>query len=192
MDNFKKSSGHRAVRFFGKHRFEHWYRDNSVYFITSATRGHAHLFDSDAAKEVFWDRFDYYTNQSGFAVWIVTLMSNHYHCVGYMKEASRLGEMMRKLHGSVAKLVNDLLPERHRPFWRERAGRDYFDRCVRDLKQLGRAYNYTIRQSVRHSIKRDWEEYPHTRVYVPLEECERIAVERDVFRGLERRPRRAQ
>ncbi len=31
----RKSSATRNKYFDGKHRFEHWYRDNQVYFITS-------------------------------------------------------------------------------------------------------------------------------------------------------------
>ena len=33
--------------------------------------------------------------------------------------------MMQKIHGSVAKLVNDLLPERRVPFWRDLADKNY-------------------------------------------------------------------
>lgn len=58
-------------------------------------------------------------------------MDNHYHFVGHLKVGAELRELMRKLHGSVAKLVNDLLPERRVPFWRGEDGHDYFDAvCV--------------------------------------------------------------
>jgi len=33
--------------------------------------------------------------------------------------------MMRKIHGSVAKLVNDILPERHKPFWAEKRNKGW-------------------------------------------------------------------
>ena len=42
-------------------------------------------------------------------------MDNHYHLVGYLKRGENLGPFMRQFHGSVAKLVNDLLPERLKP-----------------------------------------------------------------------------
>ena len=45
--------------------------------------------------------------------------------------------MMQRLHGSVAKLVNDLLPQRLTPFWRDAEGKGYFDGCIRDEKQAG-------------------------------------------------------
>lgn len=77
--------------------------------------------------------------------------------------------MMRRIHGSVAKLVNDLLPERRKPFWREAGGNDYFDGCIRDELQCRRAYRYTQRQSVRHRLCRDWRQYPHTRCAIALD-----------------------
>ena len=96
-------------------------------------------------------------------------MSNHYHVVGYCRIGSGLGQMMRKIHGSVAKLVNDLLPERRVPFWREAGHQDYFDGCLRDEKQCRLAYRYTLTQSVRHGICPDYRDYPHTRVSINVD-----------------------
>ena len=99
----------------GRHRFEHWDRDNTVYFITAKCRDHFAAFGSEEAKRVFWDRFDHWTAYFGFVPWITSLLSNHYHKLGYLKVGENLGTMMQRIHGSVAKLVNDLLPERHLP-----------------------------------------------------------------------------
>ena len=121
----------------GKHRFEHWYRDNTVYFIT--------------------------------ARWVTTLLNNHYHTLGYLGLGPNLGPMMQRIHGSVAKLVNDLLPERRVPFWRLDKTGDYFDGCIRDEVQCRRAYRYTLTQSTRHHVARDWRDYPHTRQAIDLD-----------------------
>ncbi|HYE18608.1 MAG TPA: transposase [Tepidisphaeraceae bacterium] len=179
--HLRKSSGTRNERWENRHRFEHWYRDNSVYFITSSTRDHFPAFASEHAKQVFRDRFTHYANAHGFETWVVTLMNNHYHTLAYVARADGLGEMMRKIHGSVAKLVNDLLPERRKPFWRERGGRDYFDGCLRDATQLRRAHGYTVRQSVRHGVCADWRAYGHTRVFVSAEEGVELARARNAF-----------
>jgi hypothetical protein len=117
----------------------------------------------------------------GFELWVASLMANHYHVIGYVGDAKGLGEMMRKIHGSVAKLTNDLLTERRKPFWRERGGRDYFDGCLRDVKQLTRAYGYTLRQSVRHTVCADPGKYPHTKVWRELNECVSIAVKKNAL-----------
>lgn len=86
------------------------------YFITARCRDGLPAFASEAAKSVFWDRFGHYTAAHEFQPWAATLMDNHYHVVGYCKVGGELRHLMRKLHGSVAKLVNDLLRVRHVPF----------------------------------------------------------------------------
>jgi hypothetical protein len=82
-----------------------------------------------------------------FNPWVTSLLANHYHTVGYVAVGIELKEMMRKLHRSVAKLVNDLLEVRLVPFWGKGENRDYFDGCLRDETQLTRSYpTYFARQ----------------------------------------------
>ena len=166
---FRKSNPSKAEFFNGKHRFEHWYRDNTIYFITSSTRDHFHAFAREDAKLIFWERFSYYTKLHGFVPWITTLLSNHYHTLGYLERGEELGEMMRKLHGSVAKLANDTFPLRHTPFWREKGHHDYFDGCIRDELQCRRAYKYILTQCRRHHICSDPRDYPHTHVSIDVD-----------------------
>ena len=90
----------------GEHRFEHWYVDNQVYFITARCRDRYPAFASEEAKAIFWDRDEHYARLHGFVPWVTTLADNHYHGLGYLKEGKELGQMMRKIHGSIAKLVN--------------------------------------------------------------------------------------
>lgn len=176
MPSFRSSS-HSSEEFrAGRHRFEHWYRDNTVYFITARCREGYPAFASPKAKAVFWDRFEHYTAAYRFEPWITSLLDNHYHVVGYCTIGEHLGQMMRKIHGSIAKLVNDLLPERRVPFWREAGSqKDYFDGCLRDEMQLRRSYRYTLTQSERHGLCADFRAYPHTRVRIDLNEAVRRA-----------------
>ena len=64
MRNFRKSSVSHHEFYEDKHRFEHWYRDNTVYFITPRCRDRYPAFQSDEAKAVFWDRFTHYTQRN--------------------------------------------------------------------------------------------------------------------------------
>jgi hypothetical protein len=98
VGNFSRSHPSTPEHFQGKHRFEHWYRDNQVYLITARTRDGVPVFESEAAKAVFWDRFAHYTSIHDFEVWIVSLLVNHYHAVGYLRVGIELKEMMRKIH----------------------------------------------------------------------------------------------
>jgi REP element-mobilizing transposase RayT len=123
---------------------------------------------SEKAKEIFWDRFWFYVKKYNLYVWIVTLMDNHYHVIVHVQDKEVMPEFMQRLHGSVAKLVNDVLPERHLPFWRTKGSRDYYDGCLRNEKQVRRAYKYTLKQAVRAGVVRDWRKYNHTKVLIHL------------------------
>jgi hypothetical protein len=50
-----------------------------------------HAFDSEEAKLIFWDRFNHWTAYYGFVPWVTTLLSNHYHTIGYLKVGANLG-----------------------------------------------------------------------------------------------------
>jgi REP element-mobilizing transposase RayT len=163
------------------YRFEHWHVDNQIYFITARCRDQFSAFATEAAKAVFWDRFNHYTTEFGFVPWVTSLLDNHYHTLGYLRIGKNISPMIQRLHGSTAKLVNDLLPMRYLPFWRDAKGREYFDGCIRDEKQARLAYRYTLTQSVRHGIVRDWRNYPHTHVRVELEAAIRRSLELRAF-----------
>ena len=178
---FRKSSYNSREHFNGRHRFEHWYRDNTIYFITARCRDRYPAFQSEAAKAIFWDRFGHYTKEFGFTPWITSVMDNHYHFMGHLKIGNNLGPMMQRLHGSVSKLVNDLLPERRVPFFRSANHHDYFDGCLRDVLQADRTFRYVRNQSVRHGIVSDPALYPHTRIQVECERGIRRAVQLNAF-----------
>ena len=147
----------RVLRYQDRCRFEHWLVDNQVYFITARCRDGHLSFASDEAKAVFWDRFTQYTTEFAFTPWVTSLLANHYHTIGYLKCGDVLPKMMQRIHGSVAKLVNDLLPERRGRFWRDAKGREYFDGCIRSERQARLAYRYTLTQAVRARQLNCWQ-----------------------------------
>ena len=181
MEGFRKSSHTRREVHNRDHRFEHWYKDNQVYFITARCRDRYPAFRTDAEQEIFWERFDHYTRLYGFSPWVTSLVINHYHTLGYLRVGENLGPMMQRLHGSVAKLVNDALPERRVPFWRARGGRDYFDGCIRNERQCRLAYRYVLTQCRRHGICDEWQHYRGTRVDIDLDRGVRRACELEAF-----------
>jgi hypothetical protein len=152
-----------------------------LYFITSRTRYGFPAFDTDEAKLIFWDRFDHYTKLHGFTPCVTTLMNNHYHTVGHLKVGEELGEMMRKIHGSVAWMVMKEIGVRHVPFWRSKGNKDYFDGCLRDVLQATRAYRSTRLQAVRAGLVTDWRDYAHAHVNVECEPMVRRALQLKCF-----------
>ena len=181
MPRIRKSAPSDNEFYEGQHRFEHWYVDNQVYFLTARVRDHHPALRTENAKAIFWDRFDHYTKLYRFVPWVTSVMDNHYHSLGYLRVGDNLGPLMQRLHGSVAKLVNDLLPERVAPFWGDVKHNDYMDGCIRDEKQGRCAYRYTLTQSVRHGIVTDHRLYAHTRVNVELDRAIKRAYELGAF-----------
>jgi hypothetical protein len=169
----------------GAHRFEHWCVDNQVHFITARRRAQFPAFASEQAKQVFWDRFTHYAAQLTFEPWITSLIDNHYHILGFLAVGENLKTLMQRLHGSVAKLVNDVLESQGTPrytnFWRDQRGHEYFDGCLRDETQLRRTWRYIERQAERHGICDDWRSYPHTRATITHDAALKLAIERDGF-----------
>jgi REP element-mobilizing transposase RayT len=176
-----KSGASRKEWYKGAHKFEHWYVDHSVYLITSRVRAKRHVFTQPQACDIFWAKFEQYAGENTFEPWIVTLMSNHYHVLGYLKEGNRLGEMMRKFHGSVAWMVCKALVITHKPFWRDDAHRDYFDGCLRDESQLRRTFKYIQNQAQRAGLIGSGQAYHNTRIYIPLDRCLELARERNAL-----------
>jgi hypothetical protein len=80
----KRLSRSSSPRYHGRHRYEHWLVDNQVYFLTARCRDRFPAFATEAAKHIFWDRFDHYTAEFGFVPWVTSLMDNHYHTLGYL------------------------------------------------------------------------------------------------------------
>jgi REP element-mobilizing transposase RayT len=164
-----------------KHRFEHWYVDNQGYFITARCRDRFPAFASEQAKTTFWEKLEQYAREFGFVLWIVTIMDNHFHLLGYLKRGVDLKTMMQRLHGSVAKLVNDMLPERRAEFWRDSKGREYFDGCIRNALQGRRTFRYIERQALRHGVRCEQRIYRHTRKYIEMERAIQRAEEINAF-----------
>ena len=101
----QKSHGWDHKRLPGPDPFQHWYRDNQVYFITARCRDGFPTFASDAAKAVFWDRFVHYTAMHQFQPRVATLMNNHYHLVLQTPEPN-LSRGMQWLNGTYAAWFN--------------------------------------------------------------------------------------
>jgi len=179
----RMGTGDRVYR--GKHRREHWYIDNQVYFITARCRDRYPAFASTQAKTIFWDRFNHYTHQFGFVPWVTSLLDNHYHTLGYLKVGRNLGVMMQRIHGSVAKLVNDVLESqglpRHERFWKQSNRHDYFDGAIRDETQARRAYRYTLGQAQRHGVLVEAATYAHTHVKIEVDSAVKRALDLKAF-----------
>ena len=49
-------------------------------------------------ETIFWDRFNYYAVKYGFVPWIISLLDNHYHTLGYLRIGESLRHQAQNLH----------------------------------------------------------------------------------------------
>jgi REP element-mobilizing transposase RayT len=110
MAEFKKGSSAKKEFYNGRHRREHWYRDNTVYFLTVRCTDRFPAFASEEAKTIFWRQFTKYTSEHHFDVWICTLLDNHYHAIGYLPHGPDLAPMIRKIHAPWQSLLTIYFP----------------------------------------------------------------------------------
>ena len=179
IDRFSRS---RTTAYQGRHRYEHWLVDNQVYFLTARCRDRFPAFATEAAKAVFWDRFDHYTAEFGFVPWVTSLLDNHYHTLGYLRVGANLPKMMQRIHGSVAKLVNDLLPSTAQSVLARREGQGILRRLhSRRSDRRGLHIGTRLRNLFGTESSADWRDYQHTHVNVELERAIARALEIDAF-----------
>lgn len=189
MSFTRKSNQAKQRTYKGQHRFEHWYRDNQVYFITAKTSCATPVFTTKQACDLFWQTFDQATSANGFTPWVTALLNNHYHTLGYLKTGDNLPKMMQAIHGKVAKQINDLIragelkfPRQPlKPFWGQKGKKTYFDGCIRDETQATRAFYYTRNQAVRAKLVKHWQAPPNTRIHLELNQALPRATQRNAF-----------
>ena len=168
-----------------RHRREHWLIDNQIYFITARCRDGLLIFEDEQAAEIFWNRFDHHTLAQQITPIVTSLVGNHYHLLAHVEVGANVPVFVRNLHGSTAKLTNDLREaaglDRISDVWANGLRGSYFDGCVRNATQFRRIFRYVERQGVRHGLVRTGEHFPHTRVNVSMERALKRALERNSF-----------
>ena len=150
---FRKSAATKTESFKSHHRYEHWYLDNQIYFITARCR------DS-------LPRLRERSSEDNLLGPLRSLHKTLRLCTVDHKPTrqplphARLSPYRRKPR------PDDATPARFHRKTSQRhpttttachsgaksGNRDYFDGCIRNEKQCRLAYKYTQRQSVRHGI----------------------------------------
>ena len=166
-----------------RHRCEHWHIDNQIYFITARCRDRLPAFRTEAAKAIFWQQLDIKAQAHGFTPIITSLIDNHYHVLGHLREGEQLTPLIRGLHSSVARYINQVTPEAEqvKPLFRMQTGKQYFDGAIRSSKQFIRTFRYIERQGIWHKLCQPGEAYAHTRISVERDRAMKRALRIGAF-----------
>ena len=166
-----------------RHRHEHWHIDNQIYFITARCRDRRPAFATEECKQIFWRQYRLKMNAFGMTPIITSLLDNRYHFLAHLRKGDNLTPLMRGLHGSVARYINEVTPEEQqvKPLFREKTGKQYFDGAIRTPRQFRRCFRYIERQCIRHGVAADPDAHPHTIIDVPMDRALKRALQINAF-----------
>jgi len=82
-------------------------------------------------------------NSSELHGWVI--LSNHYHILTKLRDAFLLPEIIKKIHGKSAVLLNKFSKQLGRKIWYA-----YWDECIRDEKDFYAKLNYIHFNPVKH------------------------------------------
>ncbi|MFP4068843.1 MAG: REP-associated tyrosine transposase [Opitutales bacterium] len=140
-------------------RSEEYARLQRQYFLTVEKyidRGMGFApFHDDSACRILMDSFGP-LQASGWVLIESVVMPNHVHFI-CLPETSALPmkEAIKQFKGRSARLVNQRLGRSGR-FWQE----DWFDRWMRNERELARCIDYLRRNPVKAKLASDWKQYP--------------------------------
>lgn len=135
----------------------HIYLDNNYYFITSKTFLGEKLFDTDVKKQIIKNQIIKAQKKFNIKLFGYSIVSNHYHLLFYIDQASNIGRIIQLINGGSSKILNSL-ENINRSTWS-----GYWDRVIRDENSFLRILGYIIGNSYKHGVVKglqDLEFYP--------------------------------
>lgn len=127
------------------HRPPHLILNNTLYFITAHTYKQSSIFQTQSHKAIWLETLTDLTPNYGIDLFAWVLLHNHYHVLMYFENANRLPNFIQRFLGSTAYQLNKLDKAKGRTIWY-----NYWDRCVRDEKDLWTKLNYIHYNPVKH------------------------------------------
>ncbi|MDQ3005811.1 MAG: transposase, partial [Chloroflexota bacterium] len=76
-----------------------------LYFVTTTTVGHAHLFRSDLIKQILVDSFHHLQTTGRIKLFVFVIMPNHIHIIAQFSKEYPLSDVMRDFKKFTARQV---------------------------------------------------------------------------------------
>ena len=140
-----------------KHNPPHLFRPNSHYFITGATLGRNHFFDTVGIKnkmvEYLFKSFKHYEWE--IEDWV--LLDNHYHLMAVApQDASKLPRIINNFHRFSSLYIRKIRPELERTqiFY------NYWDTCIDFESSYFSRIHYLWLNPEKHGYVKDAKEWP--------------------------------
>jgi len=127
---------------------------NQHYLLTTTVFDRKPFLRRDDAAAIVLTSLHWLEKQEKIILDAAVVMPDHLHFVAGLKNGS-LATVMRSLKSHTAKKINILL-ERNGPFWQSQ----YHDHAVRKDEDLNEMVLYTLQNSVRAGLVKDFRDYP--------------------------------
>ena len=136
------------------HRPPHILQADSWYHITARTRNNAHLFEGRERKALLRNLLQRKTEKFSVTLRAWVLLDNHYHLLCRFTEANAMPRFVGELHGASAHGLNKLDGASRRSVWQS-----YWDRCIRNERELWLAFNYIHQNPLKHGYVSQMEQW---------------------------------
>ena len=135
-----------------KHHPFHFYRDDTIYFVTARIIEKIKFFSTREKKEILRGTLKDVLKRYGYKLYAWVILDNHYHLLIKANKGDDLKFFVRDLHSLSAKRLNELENQAGRKIWFQ-----YWDRCIRDEKDFFKHFNYIHHNLVKHGYFK-WQE----------------------------------
>lgn len=131
--------------------------DNQCYHVVSTTKDRAPVFlDPDCASLVV-EAVQFVRRQERAYVFAYVVMPEHFHAMLVPRGGTSISRIMQSIKGYTARRVNEKLARR-RPLWQ----RSFYDRMLRDERQMLETVNYVHMNPVVAGLAEDPQAYPYS------------------------------
>ena len=110
--------------------------DNQCYHVVSATRGRAPVFLDPNCASVVVEAIQFVRRERAYVLAYVVMLE-HLHVLLVPRDGTSVSQVMQSIKGYTARLVNKRM-DRRGPLWQ----RSFYDRMIRDDRQLLETVNY--------------------------------------------------
>ena len=110
--------------------------DNQCYHVVSTTRGRAPVFLDPSCASVAVEAVQFVRRERAYVLAYV-VMPEHFHALLVPRDSTSISQVMQSIKGYTARLINKSM-DRRGPLWQ----RSFYDRMIRDERQLLEAVNY--------------------------------------------------
>jgi len=134
----------------------HLLLENQVYFVTTTTKGRRELFSTEESVRFILDILEELRNGGAAKIYAFVIMPDHLHLI-LKPEKESLSKIMQKIKGKSSRLINQM-ENTIGNLWQK----EYYERAIRDEKDLTEKYNYIIYNPVKSGLSKSPEEYPYS------------------------------